>query len=64
MTIWPELTTIRMPIRQMAMGGIDMLVEAIRGRKKTPKITHKLFDHRFIRRQSDAPPPTFRAHSI
>ncbi|RVU05648.1 LacI family DNA-binding transcriptional regulator [Novosphingobium umbonatum] len=58
-TIWPELTTIRLPIREMAMSATEMLVEAVRSRKRKSKIQHQLFDCKLVRRQSDAPPPSY-----
>ncbi|HQS68032.1 MAG: LacI family transcriptional regulator [Novosphingobium sp. 28-62-57] len=57
-TIWPELTTIRQPIRQMAEAALDLLVQDIRagraGDAHTPR--HTQFDYELIRRQSDAAP--------
>jgi LacI family transcriptional regulator len=55
-TIWPELTTIRLPISDMARAGVNMLAEAIRSRKKPAPVKHELFDYTLVRRQSDAPP--------
>lgn len=58
-TIWPELTTIRQPIREMAENAIDLLVQDIRlERQKQPrKPCHVSLDYTFIQRESDGPPP-------
>jgi LacI family transcriptional regulator len=56
--VWPQLTTIRIPIAELARAAADLLVEAIRdrqaGRPQRPR--HVVLDYRLIRRQSDAPP--------
>lgn len=58
-TIWPELTTIRQPIRQMAETALDLLAKEIRGdgaaHSAQPRIA--TLDYELIRRASDAPPP-------
>jgi LacI family transcriptional regulator len=58
-TIWPELTTIRQPIREMAETAIDLLVQDIRlDRQKQPrKPQHLTLDFAMVKRESDAPPP-------
>jgi LacI family transcriptional regulator len=57
-TIWPELTTIRQPIREMSQAAVEILVRELKGRKsaKPGEPTHMLLDHVLIRRQSDAAP--------
>jgi len=58
-TIWPELTTIRQPIREMAQTAVDLLVQDIRlerqGQPRKPQ--HVTLDYTFIQRESDAAPP-------
>jgi LacI family transcriptional regulator len=54
-TIWPELTTIQQPIARMAADAIDMLVIAVRGRRRSPG-WHRLIPHALIARQSAAAP--------
>ncbi len=56
-TIWPELTTIRQPISQMARRAIDILVGAIcRGDGAVAeKSSHVQLGFELIRRQSDGP---------
>ena len=56
-TIWPELSTVRQPIKDMAEAAVDLLVREIR----TPRADgdageQMLMDFTLIRRQSDAPP--------
>ncbi len=57
-TIWPELTTIRQPIREMSMGAIDLLARELKarrsGRKAVPR--HVTLDYELVRRESDAAP--------
>jgi LacI family transcriptional regulator len=57
-TIWPELTTVRQPIMEMAAAAIDLLVRQIRARRsgETSACEHVLMDFELIRRQSDAAP--------
>lgn len=57
-TIWPELTTIHQPIRDMSKAAMEMLAAEIRaGRGPTrPAPTHLTLDYTFVRRQSDAAP--------
>ena len=54
--IWPELTTIRQPIADMARVGIEMLVSVLRPQKPAAASLHRLLDFELIRRQSDAAP--------
>lgn len=55
-TIWPELTTIRQPINEMARVAVDMLVHGLRNKRVDQDIVHKLLAHQLVRRQSDAAP--------
>lgn len=57
-TIWPELTTIRQPIRAMADAAFERLAQQIRAaRQHEPRAADQvLLDHTLVRRQSDAPP--------
>lgn len=59
-TIWPELTTIRQPIKAMTEAAVELLVREIRDRRdgapgREPP-AQLLLDYRLIRRQSDGPP--------
>jgi LacI family transcriptional regulator, galactose operon repressor len=57
-TIWPELTTVRQPINDMAAAAVELLVRQIRARRtggaEAPE--HIVMDFSLIRRQSDAAP--------
>lgn len=56
--IWPQLTTIHVPIAELSRAAADLLVRSIRdretGEKHAPQ--HVMLDYALIRRQSDAPP--------
>lgn len=53
-TVWPELTTIRQPIADMAREAVRLLIEQIRGRRSggNPQVTHKLLKFSLIDRES------------
>ena len=57
-TIWPELTTVRQPIVEMAGAAVDLLVTQIRAQRdgRHEKCEHVVMDFSLIRRQSDAAP--------
>ena len=57
-TIWPELTTVRQPIMEMAGAAVDLLVRHIRARRSGEPLPceHELMDFELVRRQSDAAP--------
>lgn len=57
-TIWPELTTIRQPIREMSRAATVLLMKAARARRagQEPERAHLVFDHTLIRRFSDGEP--------
>lgn len=59
-TVWPELTTIRQPIAQMAEAALDILIRKIRKRRDGEALgaIDKLVAHELVVRQSAAPPPT------
>jgi len=56
-TIWPELTTIRQPIRRMAEAALDLLVQDIRAARngESRVARHVTLDYELVRRESDAP---------
>ena len=62
-TIWPELTTIRQPIAEMAHRALDVLLDEIRGRRAGKAKGHRrlLLDFSLIRRHSDSAPAAARA---
>lgn len=57
-TVWPELTTVRQPIAQMAEAAVRLLFEAIRAANGTRAIraTDRVLDHRIVVRESSAAP--------
>jgi LacI family transcriptional regulator len=57
-TIWPELTTVRQPIMEMAAKAIDLLVRQLRARRngEPAPCEQVLMDFELVRRQSDAAP--------
>lgn len=58
--IWPQLTTIHVPIAELSRAAADLLVQSIKnrdaGRSRVPQ--HVVLDYALIRRQSDAAPRT------
>lgn len=57
-TIWPELTTVRQPIMQMAGAAVELLVRHIRARRAGKPLPREqvLMPFELVRRQSDAAP--------
>ena len=57
-TIWPELTTVRQPIMEIAGAAVDLLVRHIRARRAGQVLCseHVVKDFALVRRQSDAAP--------
>jgi len=55
-TVWPELTTVRQPIADMAREAVRLLVEQIRGRRgrSVPQVVHKLVKFTLVKRDSTA----------
>jgi len=57
-TIWPELTTIRQPIGDMARSAVELLVRQVTARRTgadaPPQVERMAFE--LVRRQSDAAP--------
>jgi LacI family transcriptional regulator len=56
--LWPQLTTIHVPIAELSRAAADLLVDAIRARASGQRMSpqHILLDYTLVRRQSDAPP--------
>ena len=57
-TIWPELTTIRQPVAEMAEAALALLAEAVRGNRASepPAPQHARLPFALIVRGSSAPP--------
>ncbi|MDB5733895.1 MAG: LacI-family transcriptional regulator [Alphaproteobacteria bacterium] len=61
-TVWPELTTVRQPIADMAREAVRLLIEQIKGRRagKPAQVVHKSLKFTLIKRESTAAPPSGR----
>jgi LacI family transcriptional regulator len=57
-SIWPELTTIRQPIADMARAAVLLLLKKIKARRegRNQEFKHELLDFKLVRRDSDGPP--------
>ncbi len=57
-TIWPELTTIRQPIREMTAWAVNAIVRIVRARRTGEKLQpeHTTLPYKLVRRESDAAP--------
>jgi LacI family transcriptional regulator len=57
-TLWPQLTTVRQPVSEMAAIAIDLLLQEIRGQRDgtAPDPTVRIVAHTLIERESSAPP--------
>jgi len=57
-TVWPELTTIRQPIAQMAEAALELLIRKIRKQRDGESLESidRLVRHELVVRQSAAPP--------
>jgi LacI family transcriptional regulator len=55
-TLWPPLTTIRQPVRQMAAVALDRLIRTLRSSAPEEPFSDCVLDHALIERQSAAPP--------
>lgn len=62
-TIWPELTTIRQPIREMTAWAVSAAVRIIKARRAGERgdLEQKMLPYTLVRRDSDAA-PTLAAH--
>jgi LacI family transcriptional regulator len=57
-TVWPELTTVRQPIEDMATTAVQLLLDGLRARRdgETIRPVERVLDHAVIIRDSTAPP--------
>ncbi|MBC7669218.1 MAG: LacI family DNA-binding transcriptional regulator [Gemmatimonadaceae bacterium] len=56
-TLWPPLTTVRQPVRQMAAVALERLMRALRSAEPSAEASADyVLDHTLIERQSAAPP--------
>jgi LacI family transcriptional regulator, galactose operon repressor len=64
-TVWPELTTIRQPVGEMADAALDLLLAEVRSRRHglPPAPAERVLDHELIVRESSGPPPKLTQQS-
>ncbi len=56
-TLWPPLTTVRQPVRQMAAVALDRLMRALRSPEPSAEaVADYVLEHALIERDSSAPP--------
>jgi LacI family transcriptional regulator len=57
-TIWPELTTVRQPVNEMARAATRIAIAAVRGQSdgEEQRARHKRLEFELVRRSSDAAP--------
>jgi LacI family transcriptional regulator len=57
-SVWPELTTVRQPVSAMAGAALDMLLGALRARRRGDPIarSERVLDHELVIRESAASP--------
>ena len=57
-TIWPELTTIRQPIREMTAWAVSAIARVNRSKRLSdkPRLEQKTLPYKLVRRDSDAAP--------
>ena len=62
-TVWPELTTVRQPIAEMAREAVRLLIEQIRGRRgrAASQVVHRLQKFTLVKRDSTAQVKPFAA---
>jgi LacI family transcriptional regulator len=57
-TLWPPLTTVRQPVRQMAAVALDRLMRVLRSAQPSAEASADyVLGHTLIERESTAPPP-------
>jgi len=57
-TLWPPLTTVRQPVRQMAAVALGRLLQVLRATEPSQPYADHVLDHALIERDSTASPPT------
>ncbi len=65
-SMWPELTTIRQPIREMTAKAVEMIADLARSEKSLGKTrpAHVMLPYQLIRRDSDAAPSLARSRPV
>ncbi|HEY0044143.1 MAG TPA: LacI family DNA-binding transcriptional regulator [Allosphingosinicella sp.] len=56
--VWPELTTVKQPIAQMAQAAMELLLADLRDRRSLSarRFTERVLEHELIARESSCPP--------
>ncbi|MBI5716144.1 MAG: LacI family DNA-binding transcriptional regulator [Burkholderiales bacterium] len=56
--VWPQLTTVRQPVAEMAIAAVDMLVAraTAKGQGETPPASEAVLPHALVERGTTAPP--------
>jgi len=57
--IWPPLTTIHQPIREMGYKAVELVTEQLRNRRQPEVAHHEILEHGIVERQSTAAPYTY-----
>jgi len=59
-SVWPELTTVRQPVSAMAGAALDLLLAALRAKRRGDPVTvsERVLDHELVIRGSACPPQT------
>jgi LacI family transcriptional regulator len=57
--IWPELTTVRRPISNMAREAVRLLIEQVRAKRAgaVPPVKHTMLDFTLVKRESTGAAP-------
>lgn len=58
--VWPPLTTVSQPIKDIAQRAVLRLIDCIDGREDGQGALGDVVEHRIVERQSSAPPPASR----
>jgi len=58
-TLWPELTTIRQPVRAMGRDAVTLVLEQVRERRngRAAAVKHQTMKFTLVKRESSGPPP-------
>ena len=55
--VWPPLTTIHQPIKQIGQRAVELIIEALKGGMGKTAVQHHTISFRLVHRDSSAPPP-------
>jgi LacI family transcriptional regulator len=65
-TVWPELTTVRQPVSEMAAAAMELLLSNLRGRRRgtPPARSDCVLEHELVIRESTGAPVAFAGKSL